>query len=130
MKRFFIAIIIVMSFFVFNNNILAAQPTIKAGVAAETDASYNDCGAVIDNKTQELMQQIFDIFKFTGIILAIALTIKDLINAVSEQKNDTFENLGKKTLKRIIYATAIFVLPSIINFVFDLVGLYGTCGIN
>lgn len=128
-------LLIIISFFVVSNNVLAAQPTIKAGVAAAIDPDYDDnsdnnCNAVIDGNTKKLMQQAFDIFKFTGIILAIALTIKDLINAVSEQKGDTYAKLGNKTLKRIIYAIAIFVLPTIINVLFDLIGLYGTCGIN
>ena len=127
-------LLIIISFFVVSNNVLAAQPTIKAGVAAAIDPDYDDgsdgCNAVIDGNTKKLMQQAFDIFKFTGIILAIVLTIKDLINAVSEQKGDTYAKLGNKTLKRIIYAIAIFILPTIINVLFDLIGLYGTCGIN
>ena len=60
----------------------------------------------------------------------IVTTIIDLFKTVSKQDKDDFKKLGSRSIKRIIYAVLIFFLPIIINFVFHLVGLYGTCGIS
>lgn len=91
------------------------------------------CGAFGDPKDSNSfagqLQQIFNIMKFLGIILALVLTIKDLVYAVAEQKNDTFPKIGKTALKRFVYAILIFFLPTVLNFIFSLLGLYGTCGI-
>lgn len=92
------------------------------------------CPAFGDPKDSEsfayLLQSIFNYVKFAGILLAIIMTVKDLFSAVAEQKADTFQKLGNKTIKRVIYAVLIFMLPIIINFVFSIVGLYGTCAIS
>ena len=66
--------------------------------------------------------------RFAGPILVVLLTIYDLIKVVSESKQDEqLKKIGIKTLKRIIYAVLLFVLPTLITIVFNLVGLYGTC---
>ena len=92
------------------------------------------CGAFGDPKTEGTfawyLQEIFNVAKFAGIILAIVMSIKDLITVVADQKGDGFKKFGSRSLKRFIYAICIFVLPTILNFVFNLLGLYGTCGIS
>ena len=60
----------------------------------------------------------------------IVMSILDLVKISAEQKQDgQLQKLGGKTFKRFIYAVIIFVLPDLINFVFGLIGLYGTCGV-
>ena len=140
MKNIFIAFLVIISSFIINTNyVYAAKDArdIKVGGAAvgeDLGASAN-CDSVFGDPNNPeyfafYLQKAFDILKFAGIILAIAMTIKDLVTAVSEQKNDSYQKIGKNTLKRIIYATLIFILPGILTYVFELLGLYGTCGIN
>ena len=74
------------------------------------------------------LQQIFNIIRFAAPILVILMTIIDLVKVTAEEKQDgELKKIGIKTLKRAIYAVIIFVLPTLITIVFELVGLYGTC---
>ena len=144
MKKVFIILLIIMSFVLLNSNVMAEGAKITVHETTDKDTKGNknididvsgniSCGEFGDPKTEGTfaynLQQIFNIMKFLGIILAIVLTIKDLVYAVAEQKNDTFPKIGKTALKRLVYAILIFFLPTVLNFIFSLLGLYGTCGI-
>ena len=100
------------------------------------DIIDDGCGGVFGdpndpNYIAYYLQLIFNIMKFLGPILVIVMSIIDLLKVTAEQKQDgELEKLGGKTLKRLIYAIIIFVLPTLINYLFGLVGLYGTCGIK
>ena len=100
----------------------------------ETSSSSANCGTFGDPKKNgtfaNYLQKIFNIMKFLGIVLAIIMTMKDLTLAIADDNKDMLAKLGKKTLKRIIYAVLIFFLPDLINLSFDILGLYGTCGIS
>ena len=96
------------------------------------NTASEDCGVLGDPNDSETfafyLQKIFDVVRFAGPILVVLLTIYDLIKVVSESKQDEqLKKIGIKTLKRIIYAVLLFVLPTLITIVFNLVGLYGTC---
>ena len=74
------------------------------------------------------LQQVFNIIRFLGPVLVLLVTIKDLISVTADQKQDgELKKIGIKTLKRIIYAVILFMLPVIISTIFHLIGLYGTC---
>ena len=100
------------------------------------DLIDDGCGGVFGdpedpNYIAYYLQLIFNIMKFLGPVLVIVMSIIDLLKVSAEQKQDgELEKLGSKTLKRLIYAVIIFTLPSLINYIFGLVGLYGTCGIS
>ncbi len=100
------------------------------------DLVDDGCGGVFGdpedpNYIAYYLQLIFNIIKFLGPVLVIVMSIIDLLKVTAEQKQDgELEKLGGKTLKRLIYAVIIFVLPSLINYIFGLIGLYGTCGIS
>ena len=68
------------------------------------------------------LQAVFDIIRFLGPALVIIMTILDLVRITAEQKQDgELTKLGGKTLKRIIYAAIIFILPTLISWVFELI---------
>ena len=74
------------------------------------------------------LQQIFSIISFIGPVLVIIVTIKDLMMVTAQQKQDgELKKIGIKTLKRFIYAVILFWLPVLINTIFHMIGLYGTC---
>lgn len=131
MKRYFIILVFILSFFIVSHSSMVKALPLDAINILSTSKS---CGAFGDPKTDGTfayyMQEVFNVVKFAGIVLAIVMSIKDLIKIVADQKGDGFKKFGSNTLKRFIYAMAIFVLPTIINFVFDILGLYGTCGIS
>lgn len=140
MKKFILTILLIISCFMVSYGTSYAKTASDimphAGVEATHENNTNNCKSVFGDPNREedtayYMQKVFDIMKFAGIILAVVMTIKDLITAMSEQKNDMYAKLPSKTVKRLIYAIAIFMLPAIIELLFTAIGLYGaTCGIS
>ena len=105
--------------------------TKRAGDFVESE----QCGVFGDPTKDEYfafyLQKALDIMQFLAPVLVIIMTILDLIKITSEQKQDgELKKLGFKTLKRFIYAVLVMFVPSIINIVFPLIGLYGSCGLN
>lgn len=99
-------------------------------------AAGDKCSAFGDpnnkNDFAYYLKWIFNIMQFLGPILVLVFTVKDLLQVTAELKQDPneFKKLGAKTVKRFIYAVMLFFLPTLINYVFGIVGLYGTCGIS
>ncbi len=97
--------------------------------------SKDNCGGIfgsIDNKENfaYYLYHAFQIMKFLGPILVVVMSILDLVKITADPKqDDQLQKLGFKTLKRLVFAALIFILPDLINYLFGLVGLYGTCGI-
>lgn len=113
------------------------NPYVKKKDDGESDAvdSKDSCGGVfgsINNKENfaYYLFHAFQIIKFLGPILVVVMSILDLVKITADPKqDDQLQKLGFKTLKRLVYAALIFILPDLINYLFGLVGLYGTCGI-
>lgn len=74
------------------------------------------------------LQIVFNVIKFSGPVLAILLTIKDLLSLTAQDKMDgEMVKVGKRAIKRVIYAILIFVLPIILNVFLEFLGLYTVC---
>ena len=76
------------------------------------------------------LAKLLEIIKFAGPILVVVMTIVDLIKVLANGKNDELTKFVVKTIKRLIYAILLFIIPSLLDFVFKLVGIYGVCGIS
>lgn len=76
------------------------------------------------------LQQIFNVFKFLAPTLVLALTIFEFVKATVSDDKDALMKSVKRTGKRLIFALLLFFLPNLINFLFELLGWYGTCGIG
>lgn len=63
-------------------------------------------------------------------ILCVVLSMVDFIKASASQDKDALMKAGKNTAKRLVLALILFFLPALINFIFPLLGWYGTCGIK
>ncbi|MBR1417076.1 MAG: hypothetical protein IJ572_04590 [Bacilli bacterium] len=131
MKKVLISIFILISSFMINVNFVSAANDYPS-YCQETSGS---CGVLGDpscpNHFAYYLQVIFNIIKFLGPVLVLLMTILDLVRLTAEQKQDgELKKLGVKTVKRFLYAVILFVLPSLINGIFELIGLYGTCGIQ
>lgn len=93
--------------------------------------STSGCNGVMDPEVVEFFQGIFDIFKYGGPLLCVVLTIVDFTKSVASQDKDFFAKSIKRAGKRVVLALILFFVPSLINFVFDLLGwTAGTCGIG
>jgi len=78
------------------------------------------------------LQFVFNLMKYVAIILLLVLTIVDYAKAVASSNQDAIKKATTNTIKRIIIAAVIFILPMLIEFLFRVLGLYNstTCGIK
>ena len=76
------------------------------------------------------LQQLFTVIKYAGPILCIVMSVTDFVKAAASQDKDALTKATKTTGKRIVYALILFFIPTLINFIFPLLGWYGTCGIS
>jgi hypothetical protein len=83
-----------------------------------------------DGDFANYLQQIFNVFKYLAPALVIVLSIVEFIKAAASDDKDALMKAGKKTGVRIALAIALFFVPGLINFLFDKLGWYGTCGIG
>ena len=149
MKKILLLFIVLFSGFIINtSSVYAAHGSggsntvydsngkeVKVSVTTGEKSLSSNCDSLFGSPTNPndfayYLQIIFDVMKFAGIIIAVIMTILDLTKMISEQKDLDYASFGKKTLKRILYAVLIFVLPNLLTYLFNIIGLYGTCGIN
>ena len=76
------------------------------------------------------LAKLLEVIKFAGPILVVMMTIVDLIKVLTSGKNDELTKFVVKTIKRVIYAVLLFMIPSLLDWVFKLVGIYGICGVS
>ncbi len=112
------------TFFVLNIECVNASSLIYSlDVATE-------CSDVIDPEVYELMQQVFNVIKYAGPLLCLIFSVIDFVKAAASQDKDALTKAGKTTGKRVVYALVLFFIPTLINFLFPLLGWVGTCGIE
>ena len=134
LKKIFYVLIIIFSFFCLSSNVKALElDSFQNNISYKLDNS-DSCPVFGDpadeNSTAYFLQSVFNIIKFVGPILCIVLIIIDLVKAVVSQDKDALTKTLKTSAKRIVFALIIFLLPQLINFLFELIGWYGTCGIS
>ena len=81
-----------------------------------------------DGTFANFLQQIFTIMGYP--LLCLVLSTFDFVKAAASQDKDALMKAIKNTIKRLILAVILFFLPTLINFLFPLLGWYGTCGIE
>ena len=141
MKKVILIVFLILVGFTINTGFVSAETT--SGINTQTDPRFQnnesfsaaDCGLFGNpespNDFAYYLQKTFDVIRFLGPILVVLMTIIDLVKATSESNQDgEIKKVGIKALKRIIYAVILFVLPTLINIFFGLIGLYGTCNIS
>lgn len=111
-----------------------AKEVFSAGeVRYELAGSGNneDCKK-IDSKGKFLafLQDLFNIMKYAGPILCLVLSTMDFIKAAASQDKEALKKAAQTSLKRLGLALILFFIPTLINFLFPLLGWNGTCGIS
>lgn len=89
-----------------------------------------ECEDIIDAEVWDFLQQVFNVIKYAGPILCLVLSVADFIKATASQDKDALVKAAKTTGKRVVYALILFFIPTLINFLFPLLGWVGTCGIG
>lgn len=89
-----------------------------------------DCQDIIDAEVWDFLQQVFNVIKYAGPLLCLVLSISDFVKAAASQDKDALTKAAKTTGKRVVYALVLFFIPTLINFLFPLLGWVGTCGIG
>lgn len=84
------------------------------------------------NYTAYYVQTAFDIIKYLAIAALMVLTVIDYLRAITEQDADSLKVANKKTITRIIYTVILFIFPTILEFIFELTGIYTDpfCGLD
>lgn len=116
-----------LKFIIFSFLIFIANMNISY---AEKSYAEKKCEGVLSGEFTEFLQNVFGLMKIAGPILVIIMTTADLIKAVASGGKDDLSKLGSKTIKRLIYAVLLFVIPSLLDWAFKLFGIYGVCGIS
>ena len=97
---------------------------------AKTDDGVKICKGILGEDLTALLKDALRLMQIAGPILVIIMTIIDLIKATATGGKDDLSKVGKKTVKRLIYAVLLFLIPTILNWVFSIFGIYGVCGIG
>lgn len=114
--------LIIFSFLIFITNMNISY--------AETDDGVKLCQGILGEDLTALLKDALRLMQIAGPILVIIMTIIDLIKATANGGKDDLSKVGKKTVKRLIYAVLLFLIPTILNWVFSIFGVYGVCGIG
>ena len=128
-KRIIAIILMLFSFSFLVENVSAADIVLASTNNQET-CDYV-LGPINDkNSLAHFLQDVFNLIKYAGPVLCIALSVIEFIKAIASQDKDALIKATQRTLKRLIYALILFFIPGLINFFFELLGWTGTCGIS
>ena len=137
LNNLFLIAFTLLCIFIFNINSRALQIETSANENYPVGIEYRlagpddeeDCSPYFTPELIELFQDVFDVIKFVDVVMVLVLTIVTFTQAVAKGGDD-LKKAAIITLKRVIIGVVIFFIPTLINFIFRTVGLYGTCGIK
>lgn len=94
-----------------------------------------NCDDLIDEDIRKYINDIMMYLRIGIPILLVGLIIYDLATAIFAGADDKVNKTKERTIKRIIIAIVIFFVPTLINFVFDIVNdiwskNYEICGLE
>ena len=133
MKRIYIIFALLLCVFTFSN--VKALEASDVAEATPVVLATDKCNAIFGDPNTEgdfanYLQQIFNVFKYLAPALVIVVSIVEFIKATASDDKDALMKATKKTGTRIVLAILLFFIPGLINFLFDKLGWYGTCGIG
>ena len=83
-----------------------------------------------DESFAHLLQIAFTIMKFAGPLLCIIFSSIEFVKAVVADDKDALTKATKKSITRVVLALVMFFVPVLVDFLFPLLGFYGTCGLK
>lgn len=94
-----------------------------------TETGELNCENFIKDDLLTYIEKILSLMKYAGIVLCIGLTIVDFAKAIIGDDKDALNKITKKAFIRIILVALLFFLPTLINFVLNIVNP-DACPIN
>lgn len=98
----------------------------------ENKACDSLLGKVTDkNAPAYYLHFAFNLIKYIAIVALLVLTVVEYVKAIASSNTDAIKKASQNTIKRLIIAVVIFLLPILIEFLFSLFGWTtdATCGI-
>ncbi len=130
-KKILLMVIVVLgAFFIVNTRVEAYSNDVIYSLSEQSDCNSLLGDPKKDGTFANFLQQIFKIMGYAAPLLCFVLSVFDFVKATASQDKDALMKAVKRTSKRIVLAIVLFFLPTLINFLFPLLGWYGTCGIE
>lgn len=84
------------------------------------------------NSLYYALQDAFNVIKFAAPILVVVLSTIDYVKAITSHDAEGLKKANEKFIKRLVIGILIFLLPFILDFLFEMFGVYDleTCGIG
>lgn len=132
-KRLLVLLVLLFGIFTYTAEVYAYST--DNGVVTYELAKKPDCKYVFgDPKDKDsvayFLQQIFDVFKYAAPILCLVFVTVDFLKAAASHDEKALMKAFQNAGKRIVMAIILFFIPDLLNWLFPLVGLTGTCGIS
>ena len=131
-KMILVCMVLFCTFFVSNPEVVEAY---SGDVVYKLDGTSEGCDAIFgdpndDTSVAYFLKQVLTIMQYAGPILCLVLSVSDFVKAAASQDKDALSKATKTTGKRIVLAMILFFIPVLVDFLFPLLGWYGTCGIG
>lgn len=121
-----------MSFLFFESFYQKSYSFLSGEVMQVEPSEVVECG-FLGEKTVNLLQDLFDVLKLSGIVVGTLLATIDIFKAVVGSEKETKKNLNTM-LKRIVAIVVLMLTPFLIELVFDIINTIGVtnpiCGIR
>lgn len=131
-KMILVCMVLFCTFFVSSPEVVEAY---NGDVVYKLDGTSEGCDTIFgdpedDTSVAYFLNQILTIMQYAGPLLCLVLSISDFVKAAASQDKDALSKATKTTGKRIVLAMILFFIPVLVDFLFPLLGWYGTCGIG
>ena len=132
-KRILVLLILLFGVFAYAGDVYALET--DDGIVTYELAKSDDCDYVFGDpqnpdSVAHFLQQIFDVFKYAAPILCLVFVTVDFLKAAASHDEKALMKAFQNAGKRIVMAIILFFIPDLLNWLFPLVGLTGTCGIS
>lgn len=110
---------------------------VDDGSDSESNTQPSNCNAILGSTTDEnsvawLLQEILNYVKVLGPILVVILSSVDFVKAIISNDDESMKKAEKKLMIRLVLAVALFLIPTLVMTVLDLVGITTSeiCGLH
>jgi len=126
-KNFIIIVGLLICLFLINPNIVNAKKDATDSTVVTMESTEKEelgCNSIFgeDTAVGKYVHDLYNIIKFAVPILLLALSIKDFGSAIISQNDDGVKKATSSFIKRLIIAVIILVVPTILNFMLDILG--------
>lgn len=96
-----------------------------------------ECDALLGNPEEPgepayYLQLALNVLRYVAIVALVLLSTIDYTKAVASSDADALQQANQRVIKRVIYTVILFMFPSVLEFVFNLTGIYDNplCGLQ